>query len=51
MEIVPQVWYEIWSYFEQAEEKRTFTGDYERYDTLQFDPANTVVDVYIAIES
>lgn len=51
MEIVPQVWHdEIWSYFQQAAEKRTFTGDYERYDMRQFDPAHTVVDVYIAIE-
>ncbi|WP_433938740.1 GyrI-like domain-containing protein [Paenibacillus lautus] len=50
MEIVPEVWHEIWSYFQQAAEKRTFTGDYERYDMRQFDPAHTVVDVYIAIE-
>lgn len=50
MEIVPEVWHEIWSYFGQAAEKRTYTGDYERYDMQQFDPANTVVDVYIAIE-
>lgn len=50
MEIVPEVWHEIWSYFDQAAEKRTYTGDYERYDMQQFDPANTVVDVYIAIE-
>lgn len=50
MEIVPQVWYEIWSYFQQSTEKRTYTGDYERYDMRQFDPAHTVVDVYIAIE-
>lgn len=49
MEIVPEVWHEIWSYFDQAAEKRTYTGDYERYDMQQFDPANTVVDVYIAI--
>ncbi|EGG31928.1 GyrI-like domain-containing protein [Paenibacillus sp. HGF5] len=50
MEIVPQVWHEIWSYFQQAAEKRTFTGDYERYDMRQFDSAHTVVDVYISIE-
>jgi predicted transcriptional regulator YdeE len=50
MEIVPEVWHEIWSYFDQAAEKRTYTGDYERYDMQQFDPANTVVNVYIAIE-
>ncbi|WP_339271125.1 GyrI-like domain-containing protein [Paenibacillus sp. FSL W8-0187] len=50
MEIVPEVWYEIWSYFQQSAEKRTYTGDYERYDMQQFDPAHTMVDVYIAIE-
>ncbi|SEL72250.1 Predicted transcriptional regulator YdeE, contains AraC-type DNA-binding domain [Paenibacillus sp. cl141a] len=50
MEIVPEVWHEIWSYFQQSAEKRTYTGDYERFDTRQFDPAHTVVDVYIAIE-
>lgn len=51
MEVVPQVWHEIWSYFEHAAERRTYTGDYERYDVHAFDPANSVVDVYIAIES
>lgn len=50
LEVVPQVWHEIWSYFQQSADKRTYTGDYERYDMQQFDPANTVVDVYIAIE-
>ncbi|GAB6929134.1 GyrI-like domain-containing protein [Paenibacillus sp. JCM 10914] len=50
MEIVPQLWYEIWSYFEHAEETRTFTGDYECYDMQTFDPEHTVVDVYIAIQ-
>lgn len=50
MEIVPEVWYAIWSYFQQSAEKRTYTGDYERYDMQEFDPAHTMVDVYIAIE-
>ena len=49
LEVVPQVWHEIWSYFQQSADKRTYTGITNAM-TCEFDPANTVVDVYIAIE-
>lgn len=49
-EVVSQAWGEIWAYFQDAEEIRTFTGDFERYDSRNFDPAHTEVEIYIAIK-
>lgn len=49
-EVVSQAWGEIWAYFQDAGEVRTFTGDFERYDSHNFDPANTEVEIYIAIK-
>lgn len=49
-EVVSQAWVEIWGYFKESLEVRTYTGDYELYDAQNFDPANTEVKIYIAIE-
>jgi predicted transcriptional regulator YdeE len=49
-EVVSQAWVEIWEYFKTSHEVRTFTGDFELYDARNSDPANTEVEIYIAIE-
>ena len=49
-EVVSQAWGEIWAYFKGSTEVRTYTGDFEIYDSRNFDPANTQVEIYIAIE-
>lgn len=49
-EVVSQAWGEIWAYFKASAEVRTYTGDFELYDSRNFDPANTQVEIYIAIE-
>lgn len=49
-EVVAQAWGEIWAYFEASTEVRTYTGDFEIYDSRNFDPTNTQVKIYIAIE-
>lgn len=49
-EVVAQAWVEIWTYFKASTEVRTYTGDFELYDSRGFDPANTQVEIYIAIE-
>lgn len=49
-EVVAQAWQEIWSYFEDSPEVRTYKGDFELYDTRNYDPANTQIEIYIAIE-
>ncbi|GGA06189.1 putative transcriptional regulator protein YobU [Paenibacillus marchantiophytorum] len=49
-EVVGQAWAGIWAYFQESEEVRTFTGDYELYDSRNFDPMNTQVQIYIAIK-
>lgn len=49
-EVVPGAWREIWAYFKQTPEVRTYTGDFELYDSRNSDPANTEVQIYIAIE-
>lgn len=41
---------EIWAYFKESGEVRTYTGDFEIYDSRNFDPADTQVEIYIAIE-
>ncbi|SEG26948.1 GyrI-like domain-containing protein [Paenibacillus sp. UNC499MF] len=48
-EVVPQLWQEIWGYFQNAEEQRTYTGDFEVYDGRGFNPENGIVQIYIAI--
>ncbi|OMD57718.1 GyrI-like domain-containing protein [Paenibacillus odorifer] len=49
-EVVAQAWGEIWAYFKESREVRTYTGDFEIYDSRNFDPADTQVEIYIAIE-
>ncbi|MEK3867303.1 effector binding domain-containing protein [Paenibacillus sp. FSL H7-0716] len=49
-EVVAQAWGEIWAYFKESGEVRTYTGDFEIYDSQNFDPADTQVEIYIAIE-
>lgn len=48
-EVVAQAWGEIWAYFKESQEVRAYTGDFELYDASNFDPANTEVQIYIAI--
>ncbi|QSF47346.1 GyrI-like domain-containing protein [Paenibacillus tianjinensis] len=49
-EVVAEAWQEIWDYFKESAEVRTYTGDFELYDTRNYDPANTEIEIYIAIE-
>lgn len=49
-EVVAEGWHEIWAYFRESPEVRTYTGDLELYDTRIYDPANTEIEIYIAIE-
>lgn len=49
-ETVPQAWQEIWSYFQNAEEVRAYSGDFECYRFQAADPAHPVVEIYIAIK-
>ncbi|NUU62959.1 GyrI-like domain-containing protein [Paenibacillus agri] len=48
--VVPQAWAEIWKYFKDSPEKRTYTGDFELYDARKFDAAGVEVQIYIAVE-
>ncbi|OOC58495.1 GyrI-like domain-containing protein [Paenibacillus ihbetae] len=49
-ETVPQAWQEIWGYFQEAEEVRAYSGDFERYHFQGADPAHPVVEIYVAIK-
>lgn len=49
-EVVAQAWGEIWEYFKERPEARSYTGDFELYDSRSFDPTNTKVQIYIAIK-
>lgn len=49
-EVVAQSWGDIWTYFQESEEVRTFTGDFELYDAAHFDPTDAEVQIYIAIQ-
>ncbi|MCQ6562011.1 GyrI-like domain-containing protein [Paenibacillus mendelii] len=48
-QVVPEAWGRIWAYFAEGNGTRTFTGDFERYDERVTDPADAVVEIYIAI--
>ncbi|WP_232696022.1 zinc ribbon domain-containing protein [Brevibacillus daliensis] len=48
-EVVIETWQDIWKWSMKNGVSRTFTGDFERYDERCMDPANVVVDIYIAI--
>ncbi|UNK19626.1 GyrI-like domain-containing protein [Paenibacillus sp. N3/727] len=47
--VVIEAWQEIWTYFQNSTETRTYTGDFELYDAVQFDPSNAVAKIYIAV--
>ncbi|WP_422660015.1 GyrI-like domain-containing protein [Paenibacillus sp. EC2-1] len=47
--VVPELWQQIWSYFHDSSESRTYTGDFELYDVAGFDPSNAMVKVYMAV--
>ncbi|GGF84073.1 hypothetical protein GCM10010912_31600 [Paenibacillus albidus] len=47
-EKVAQTWGEIWAYFQNAAEVRTYIGDYECYDSRNADPAE--IKIYIGIQ-
>ncbi|MCQ4087935.1 GyrI-like domain-containing protein [Saccharibacillus sp. JS10] len=48
-EVVAQTWDEIRSFYESSSERRAYTGDFEVYDTRDFDPEAAEVCIYIAI--
>ncbi|UVI30020.1 GyrI-like domain-containing protein [Paenibacillus spongiae] len=47
--VVPEAWGRIWAWFAEGNGTRTFTGDFERYDGRAADPADAVVEIYIAV--
>lgn len=50
VEVVMEAWAHVWEWSQQLENKRTFTGDFERYDGVRCaDPNHAQVDLYIAI--
>ncbi|WP_409346362.1 GyrI-like domain-containing protein [Paenibacillus sp. MBLB4367] len=49
-EVVPQAWRYIWDYFQNGAVKRAYTGDFELYDSRDFDPRHTSVQIYISVE-
>ncbi|WP_379154686.1 GyrI-like domain-containing protein [Paenibacillus sp. sgz5001063] len=49
-EVVAEAWHEIWTYFKESPDERTYTGDFERYDARDLDPANAELEIYIAIK-
>ncbi|MFC7677912.1 GyrI-like domain-containing protein [Paenibacillus sp. GCM10028914] len=48
--VVQELWQQIWTYFHESGETRTYTGDFELYEVVQFDPSNAVVKVYMAVK-
>ncbi|MDF2663200.1 MAG: transcriptional regulator [Paenibacillus sp.] len=48
-EVVLEAWQEVWAYFQDSPVQRAYTGDFELYDTRQFDPQHAVVHLYIAV--
>ncbi|WP_433944596.1 GyrI-like domain-containing protein [Paenibacillus sp. SN-8-1] len=49
-EVVVEAWGRIWSYFQNSEEQRAYTGDYELYDARNMSPDDAVVQIYIAVK-
>lgn len=49
-EVVAQAWADIWAYFRESPDARAYTGDFELYDSRNFDPTNTEVQIYIAVK-
>ena len=44
---IGQTWMEIW---QNKEIERTFTGDFELYDSKSTDDENSIVKIYVAIK-
>ncbi|HZG17841.1 MAG TPA: GyrI-like domain-containing protein [Candidatus Bathyarchaeia archaeon] len=49
-EVVPEAWMQIWEWSAAGRLRRTFSGDFERYDSRGFDPQQAVVEIFIAVE-
>ncbi|WP_134684349.1 GyrI-like domain-containing protein [Brevibacillus migulae] len=49
-EVVPEAWMQIWEWSATGKLRRTFSGDFERYDARSFDPQQAVVEIFIAVE-
>lgn len=49
-EVVTEAWQKIWAWSATAAERRTFTGDFERYDGRDFNPQDAVVQIFVAVE-
>lgn len=49
-EVVAGAWQQIWSFFEDSSVERTYSGDFELYDSREFDPNDAEIDIYIAIK-
>lgn len=49
-EVVPEVWEQIWEWSAAGKLRRTFSGDFERYDARDFDPERAVVEIFIAVD-
>ncbi|MGF7049522.1 putative transcriptional regulator YdeE [Paenibacillus sp. DS2015] len=50
-QVVIEAWQEIWRTFEDSTIKRTYSGDFELYQTSDSNPEESVVQIYIAVES
>jgi len=50
-EVVAEAWGEIWEYFKSSPEKRSYTGDFELYDSRGLDSENAEVKIFIAVKS
>ncbi|WP_172194548.1 GyrI-like domain-containing protein [Saccharibacillus qingshengii] len=48
-EVAAETWGEIWAYYAQSSEQRAYTGDFEVYDTRNFDPQAVEILIYIAV--
>ena len=49
-QIVVKAWQQIWTWFEQSDFTRAYTGDFEVYDERCTNPQEAQVDIYIAIK-
>ncbi|TPG69206.1 transcriptional regulator [Brevibacillus laterosporus] len=50
-EVVIEAWQFIWAWSMNSGMRRTFTGDFERYDERASNPNEAIVEIYIAVEA
>ncbi|KRG12581.1 GyrI-like domain-containing protein [Lederbergia galactosidilytica] len=50
VQIVVELWQEIWEYCKEKNIQRTYTGDFEVYDERCANPEDAQVEIYIAVE-